>query len=708
MSSLNDGWQAFHREDYRRAQRIGADASSMEGLWLHALSLFEAGQPEESLSLLAQELDRSPSAGVAALMGDLLGRQGKRRDGEQYLRRAVDMEPGNGLFRSLLGEQRIRQGRWDSGTDDFVEALNLDRRRAFPHIQRVITDMVDAVSARRIPRPDAMKFINRIDYSVADKTNQMNGFFATARRSITNQRQMDRSSLIEPWSQNSPESAGGQRTSTPPKQPTSPPKRQSRPKRSPEKKSSPRSQRPSQPTQRPASSKRSSPQGPAPPPASPDHSPSNSPNEQKLRQRPNAQRAPEPDANIVANQKNMTVVMQQERQKNESLQDLIAAVHPPSWPSEVTQPIDDIQAIGFSDSNLLRGSNAIETANFRITGGEIGVQIALERCMHNLVTAVQGISTTALPMTPASIARIEFNLLDGFHHHIDDLEELYRRESEIQSPSVLAVGKFIGECIVQSYGGIWDHAVPARETVIQLGDHRLDPIGLAARFMKASDFDDVDLSQLIDEARRAVKTSTAFPTFADYIDPTSGLEGDALQMSLAELWVDYRFELQETQVQDIAQCIRPRQTGFDNIIVFSIDSSFLPTPLLQSLEGAVDGQDRCRMAYLREDGRFLVLPSRKHFRTLLTRVIDPLSPSNASTIARWMDTLFRPGWHGLTNDERVQTWRQKTGNSDLEAPSIDVDRDGTTTLVVHAVDPRGTHRQIHLRDGSDGLSIATD
>ncbi len=690
MSQLSKGWNAFHRGQFQQAFEYGDQTNSSGGLILKALSLQQDGRGDQAISLVETQLSRSPSATLEALLGDLLGRKGQRKQAERRLQRAVKRDPEQGLFRSLLGEQRIRQGRWKPGTKDITEALNQDRDRAFPHIQKVVTDMVDAVVARRIPRPDAMKFINRVDYSTADKTGAMNSFFATARRSLNSQTRMDRSSLVEPWSQvSAPGEVSPSATSSPA---TASPTRSAPSQKPPSSASTP-------PPQRSTSSPRSS-QRPSPssPPTAPRESSrrSSSPQKQRLRQRPNANRPSDDEPNISANQKNMTVVMQQERQKNESLQELIAPVYPPTWPSELEDPIDVIDAIGFSDTNLLRGSNSIETANFRITGGEIRVQITLDRCMNNLITAAQKVSPTTLPMTPASIPRIELNLIDRFHEEMDDLQDIYLRESEVENPHALAVGKFIGECIVQSYGGIWDHALPAHDTQIQLGDHRLDPIGLATKFLDTPSFDAVDLSTLIDQAREAISTSTAFPTFADHIDPTSGLEGVALQMSLAELWIAYRFQLQETQTQAVANSIKIRDTDFEEVILFSIDAQYISTSLLKGIDGSIDGQRRTRMAYVRKDGRFLVLPSNKHFIRVFRILFGELRSDNASTVANWIGALFRPGWHVLTDKSKTKKWQEKTGHADLQAPTFEVHQSGASTLTLHGVDPRGQHRIIEF------------
>ena len=686
MGDLSQAWRAYHQGDHHRAAELFDQSSNSRAIAGKAISLSAMGRGDEAITLVEQQLQSAPSSWMEALVADIKGRQGYRSRAEGVLRKVVDREPDTGLYRTLLGEQLIRQGQWEGGTDEFVAGLDTGDSRAVQHVQRVITDMIDAVAARRIPQRDAAKFINRIDYSVANKTDEMTQFFAEARRTLNSNRRMDRGELVEHWSM----MPDGSAPSTSPAPPTS--KSQSRAKRRPA----------SGPS---TSSDTTSPGGASPPPSaqSPPNSSSSSTSpppdreqrkermQQQLAERPEESQ-PEDEPLIEAKRKDMAAVMENERQRNEELQELTEEVKPPTWPSELQEPIDNIDAIGYSASTITRGSNDIETANFRITGGDIGVEITLERCMHNMVAAAQRTKPTTLPTTLESIPRLELNLLDGFLDNMPRLGDMYSDENEVDDPRLLGVGKFIGECIVQSYGGSWNHETPAHKSVIHLGDHVLEPIGLAAEFLASDDFDDVRLRQIIDDAEAAVETSTALSTFANYVDPTSGLGDEALAASLAELWVGYRFVMADTSVQDVANSIEILRST-EHVAVATISSEHLPVLNPFDDGGATDGQGRAGIAYLRNTGEFLLLSSRKHFARLLEVSSLDLDQSDAPTIADWIQSWFRPGWDIMVDRETTEYWRERYETDKLSPPSLQ-HRDQQYELVLHALDTQPVGRKI--------------
>jgi len=413
--------------------------------------------------------------------------------------------------------------------------------------------------------------------------------------------------------------------------------------------------------------------------------------QQQLSERPEESQ-PEDEPLIEAKRKDMAAVMESERQRNEELQELTEPVKPPTWPSELKEPIDNIDAIGYSASTITTGSNDIETANFRITGGDIGVQITLERCMHNMVAAAQRTKPTTLPTTLESIPRLELNLLDDFLDNMPRLGDMYTDENEVDDPQLLGVGKFIGECIVQSYGGSWNHETPAHKSVIHLGDHVLEPIGLAAEFLASEDFDEIRLRQIIDEADAAVETSTALSTFATYVDPTSGLGDEALTASLAELWVGYRFVMADTSVQDVADSIEILRST-EHLAVATIAPEHLPTLSRSDAPGATGQQQRAAIAYVRDTGEFLLLRSRKHFTRLLEISPLELNQDHAPEIADWVQRWFRPEWELMVDRETTDYWRERYETDKLKSPSLQ-HRDEQYELVLHALDTQPAGRKI--------------
>lgn len=689
MTNLTQGWQAYHRGSYDQALRHFGSADSESAAAGRALSLVATGRGNEAASLVRQQLQRSASPFLRTLLADVLGRQGNRSEAERILRSGPRGRQLQGFQRSLLGEQRLRQGRWDDGTDDFIAALNQRDQRTFPHVQRVVADMVDAVAARRIPRQDALRFINRIDYSTSDKTQAMNSFFASARRALNANRRVDRKGLVEPWS------VGVADEDSPP----------SRSRSNNRARSSNRSRRPrsSGPPRRRQSNRRSSRQH-APTPVQQTNGGQSRRSssrvevademQRRLTERP-SQAPKKPDLLMEAKQRDMTDYMQRDRRRNEDLQALVAAVSPPSWPSEQEEAIDFIEPIGFAPRAIIRGSQAIETANFRITGGDISVQVTLERCMHNLLAAALATKPITLPLELPSIARLEFNLLDDFLSAMPGLDELYRKEHNVSDQIPLAIGKFIGECIVQSYGGVWDYDQQPEKSVIHLGDHILDPIGLAEKFLDADDFDSVTLREVIHEAEVAVDTSTTIPSFADYLDPTSGLEKEGLAMSLAELWVDYRFVVPDQILPDVAASLQVvEQTP--KFVVFTIGSAYAPEVISKYVDGSVDEQGRIALGYLRDTGEFLLLPSRKHFARFMVEGRLDLGRKTAQAVSRLLDRFFRPGWVVATSSSEADQIKRKFGDESYKPPAFRSES-GQMDLRVHAVDEKRKRRVIHVQ-----------
>ncbi len=699
MTTLSQGWAAYHRGSYDQALRHFESADGELAVAGHALTLLAMGRGREATAAAEQARQRNSSRFLTGVLADVKGRQGSRGEAEKLLVNSSSNTDLTGFYRSLLGEQRLRQGKWDLGTNDFIAALNRRDERTFPHVKRVVADMVDAVAARRIPRPDAVKFINRIDYSASDKTPEMNAFFASARRAINSNQRMDRSGLVEPWSVG----AGLAAPSTAP-----PGSRPSTTQQSRRPQNQNQRRRRNAPASRPPTQRRSS-SPPAPRSAPPQRSrQSRRANSQQRRQnemqRRLSQRADDSsskhDLLMQADRKNLTAYMNQARRENECLQELVEEMPPPMWPSEQKNSIDFIKPIGFSRKAILPGSSSISTANFRITGGDIGVEVTLERCMHNLIAAAQEAAPTTLPLDLPSIPRMELNLLDDFLKAMPDLDRLYSQEHQVDDPQTLAVGKFIGECIIQSYGGVWDHRVPPQKSTIFIGDHELDPIGMAEKFLTTQDFDSVSLRDLIHQAEKAVYTSTAMPNFTPYIDSTTGLEGEGLVMGLSELWVGYRFVMPDTKLPAVAESLKIQSTT-PNFVAFQLGAQFVPSVIADHVDGSTDSEGRIGMAYLRDTGEFLILPSRKHFCRFLESGKVKIARENVPAVAQLLDTYFRPGWTVVVNRELADRVNRKISGAEVTPPGLR-EKDGKIDLRVHAIDQRGKSRIIQLSNRPKG------
>lgn len=719
MSNVLPGWRLYHQGRYEDALHLFAAHQNLEATAGTALSLLAQGRGTEALAQLERASRNQRNPLFSALRADLIGRNGDRQEAEQLLDQALRQHPSNGFFFALRGEQRIRQGNWDAGTQDFINAMEHRNDLTFPQFQRVIADMVDAVAARRIPASNAMRFINRVDYSSAQKPQPMNFFFAEARRALTATRRIERDGIVEPWSllnQGVPTATAPSNppVPSPPSTPVPPHSPGSRPTeppsaRSPAQERRQRQEERRQRSQQSQEQRRSQEQR-------------NQTIQQTLAQRP-AQRSPG-TTGLEAKLPNMTAgpivdvdagdaflaavdelavrtalkaVLREEFARNESLQDLVAAIPAQVWPSELEISIDNVDPIGFSSEPILRGSSKISNSNFRITGGDIRVQITLERCMQNLLAATHSLKPVNLPLVPLSIYRLELNLQDDFHKSMPTLEALYHEETQVQNEHQLAIGKFIGACIVQSYGGIWRYENPPEESAVFLGAHRLDPMALARDFLSTTSFDEVDFSTIIHEAEQAVRTSISLPTFREHIDPTPGLEKEALAMSLAELWIDYRFNLSETDIQAIAPSIsvlgiRPR------MILFSIDANYVPSNIIKSIGGSHTHSGKTVMAYGRRTGDFLILPSAKHFSRMLELIGLPLTRPHLDTMAM-LASFFRPGWTVVHSDE---IRHEVSAGAQVKLPAFR-ERNRETALRLSALDQNGRSRTIVINYRPDRL-----
>ncbi len=396
----------------------------------------------------------------------------------------------------------------------------------------------------------------------------------------------------------------------------------------------------------------------------------------------------------------MSAVLAEERRLNECLQDMVDPVFPPRWPSSQEEPIDIVEPIGFAQDPILRGSSSIRNQNFRITGGQITIQIILDRCMNSLIAAALAQKPIMLPLTPDSIPRMELNLLDSFTDDMPKLIDLYSEDARIRDQLQLGIGKFIGECVSVPYGGAWHYGDPPESSKVLLGDVTLDPMALARDFLDRDHFDDVSFRSLIDDAELALRSSTSLPTFTEHIDPTPGLEGEGLKLSLAEMWVAYRFVLNDLDAPRIADSIEIQERGEVGYTTFLVDQEFVPQELA-GIPGATDSQGRVAMAYLGRTGEFLVLSSRKHFARFLTRTGLALTKSTAKEILSRL-SLFRPGWQIVSSPRRAEEMNRHFQGTPLQPPNFHTG--ATPVLQFSALDADRTPQQLQIRyDRREGI-----
>lgn len=700
MSQTHAGWRAYHQGDYRKALELfdAADdwPNALAGL---ALSILALGQGSDALLLVEQNARERRDTEVNVLLADLTGRTGDRAGAERILNKIIEAAPDHALARSLLAEQCIRQGRWDHGTETFIDALASADPRASLHLKRVILDLIDAVAARRIPQAEAMRFINRVDYSIPNKDPSFNQFFGSARRAVNAQQRIDDIARTEPWSY----SEGSARVIAPSV-------------------ASPASARP------PAVSARPAP-GNAPAPAAADSSPPRAP---KISQRPApAQRSPAPEAprasgararerraeaklrrQAIADERSdlmdsglttMSRALRQERDANETLQQDVPEARPPAWPSEVQEPIDTIKPISSMAGSAVYGRNhTIRTGTFKLTSGDIRVEITLERCMHNMLASIQSIGDVTVHFNLQALRQLELNLLDDIFASMPELSALYRDETAVDDQRSLALGKFLGDCIAQAFGGVWDYSQPPRSSTMSVGQQQLDPMGVAYKIIEADHFDAIGFEQLIRQAEVGSNTSTAIIARHFFVDPTPGLEGEALHMMLAELWVAYRYVLGAILINDVANTLKAHSIH-DDFIVFTMDRQFVPEAFVaQAGPGAFSNEERAALAYVRHTGEFLLLGSARHFGRFLEITGFQLSESSLSSLLPWLQRLFRPGWRLVESEEIARRAVERTGMNAIREPRIN--RLGQKTVLhLNFLDRTAAHR-LSLSHDPDALA----
>ncbi|MFU8804586.1 MAG: tetratricopeptide repeat protein [Bradymonadaceae bacterium] len=663
MATVEEGWQALNRGNYDQAEQVfsgqlRSNPNSVPALTGLGRTLVLRGRHAEAQTVVQQAMSLGQTPELDALMGEIAGRQGRREEAERLLNRAVSRRPEVAYYWAVLAEQRLRQGRWKEGTDTYLRALSDDADgRAFRQLQELLTDMVDAVIAGRIPENDALRFVNQLDYTIPNRTPQMSPFFGLARRSINSRQAMPRLDS---------NSTSPQPGSNPPRAPQI---QQNQPQNNRAQQSQPR-QGPTRSSNRQNRNETARPVRPvAPPSRTQIPASTKSANRQHQARQSQAQRELRAQAGAVR----MVELLQQERVLNEALQDNVPKAIPPIWPSLAQNPIDEVPPIQLSPKNILGNQSGIRTNDFRITAGDIVVEIVLERCLHNLIAATAATKASTLTFTPEEILRMELSCRDGLFDHMPGLEGLYREEVSVENQRLIAFGEFMGDCLVRTFGAVWRYDHPPQESTLFLGNQVLKPFELLQRWF--TDPEDVHLETIIDEAREALSKSSAMPNFMDYIDPTPGLEGPALKSMLAELWTSYRFSLPETAYTDIAASIEiVHQTP--EYVLFKVSKDWVPDFGLGQKGAAIDKEGKVAMGYVRKSGQFLLLGSRKHFAQFAGLNLKELTQANATETLQLVQQCFCPSWRMISSQTMAQEASSRLGNAEIVTPKLRPQRRG--------------------------------
>ena len=146
----------------------------------------QSDDPQQAYQLAEVSFRAAPGPETATTLALALSELGRRTEATRYLVNALKENPRHGLAYALLGEQQIRQGDWDRGTQNILEGLSHDDDgRASDHVRQVLRDLVDAVAQKRLPQPEGLKFINRLAYTGAGSRPDLSTFLAECRFAMT-------------------------------------------------------------------------------------------------------------------------------------------------------------------------------------------------------------------------------------------------------------------------------------------------------------------------------------------------------------------------------------------------------------------------------------------------------------------------------------------------------------------------------------------
>lgn len=665
IESLNGAWAALERGNLNQAEKIfeqHLDDGPHGGEVYRGLMRVAAdrGNLQQAEKLGERALQIDDSAINMTSLADILGRQGKRVEAENLLERAVDIDASDSYTLALLGEQRIRQGRWDEGTQNYIDALSSDSEgHAFKQFRVVVADMVDAVNQGRIPKDRAEKFVNQVDYSVPKSGPGMQSFFGQVRRAILSGRSMNldgsrsrdqhRHGARGGSSSAAPSARGGQQgaASTPPARPPTRGSQASRPSRNEPTPQPDRSQ--TRGTERSGGGRRNSGVG----------------------------------VNIDPNQKDLVAVIQNDRLKNRELLSDLPDMPPPDWPSQAGyDSIDDVPAISMQTGAIFGKSAGIDTRDFSVTSGDILTEIFLERCLRNLLVATQENKATTIQLRPESFLQMELNCRDGLLQKMRPLSPIYDDRKGFENFRRLAVGMFVGECLVRAFDGTWSFEVTPADSYLEVGAVILEPFELVERWMSAEDKDSVFLDEIVRRAQRASHESTSMTVRQDYIDPTKELSDKALVSKLAVVWSNYLFSITDASFAEIAQTLELLEVD-DEVIIFALAPTWAPEYAMGPKRSGTGKNGKVALAYLRDTGQFLPLASRKSVARLLETTLEELDYDTASDVLDIVARYHRPAWSFVRTEEDAQALSQRVGR-DVSTPRLG-ENGGTKELRFWAV-----------------------
>jgi hypothetical protein len=330
-------------------------------------------------------------------------------------------------------------------------------------------------------------------------------------------------------------------------------------------------------------------------------------------------------------------LMSRDRQLNEEIQRTLAPLGLPKWPSDAT--IDLLDTIPPMQPKILgfTADDIRATDTFTFTEGSINAEIVMERAWNALRESAAMGSARPIVLRPSDVTKLEVALWDGASEKMRDLPRMFDDDPEYDLPE-LALGKFIGDVICKHYGGFWYYERTPEQSFVQLAGERIDALGVARKWFRAEDKDDVSLEETI---RLAASISNLQEPIDAAIDIVAGLDDRAMALKLAEQWVLFRNHPSDTQLVQVAGGISPADR-IGRMIVFMIDASWAPPNALGRDRMGLDSNGRVAVAYDRRTDEFFVLGSRKHFALFLHQAEVSLNRDSLQRIADLFDMFHCP------------------------------------------------------------------
>lgn len=603
MTQMN-GWSALAAGDFEAAEAqflegLGSNkADSLRGLV--RVRLLQK-QPSEALELAHTLMTTEPTALNVAIYGEVLGANSKRKEAEDWLMRALQSEPRNGWIRAVLGEQRVRRGRWADGTADLIASMGGEaREEAFGHLAQVLVDLAEAVAVGKVKSEEALKLVNQVDAHIPGKTPAMSRFMASARRAVSTQSLVAAEDIPAMRFPGSSVGASGRATSEPAISQAAATKREKRVIDAPR--------------------------------------PRRNPNEGHSVHV--GMTSAEIDRNAIRpaihNAPPLAKLMMEDRSANEALQASIANIGLPIWPSN-HQSLDPIPTVKPKLLNF--STELLKRSEMQMTRGSIVSEILISRGVEALLGAVVQGAARQPDFDLLGLAQVEMRCLDTALEAVARISDAYNLEESEVDHATLAIGAYLGTVATRMTPAVWEFQRDVLESQVVLGDHKMQPFRAAREWLAAPDKDDAYLDYPI---RRMMAASGVSPEPRQQVDTTADLKETALRLRLAEIWMGYFSRVALASQVDVSDDIRVLDAG-PKVVTFGIKEKWVPAVGSGPRRIALLAGGMVPMAYVRESGEFLLLGTRQHFSRFLKHVVPSLSSETGTRCMEYFLQYHRPG-----------------------------------------------------------------